>query len=478
MKTERPSILLLVGEDTGRHMGCYGDAFARTPTLDSLADEGARFERAFSHAPVCAPSRGSIVSGQYPYSLGIHLMRSRLLQPPRIFTHELVDAGYDVFWPGKLDFNFEPTPGWCTSTDSWWETGLPRDRPFFAYCNYFETHESQMWHDPESKAGSPSAVGGIAQGWPDPDAVPVPPYLPDLPEVRLQLARYYARLQQQDKHWARCLQALKDSGQAERTIVIYLSDHGRGLPREKRWCYEAGIHLPLIVRWPGRIDPGSVRDDIVSWVDLAPSLLRAAGISVPQNYQGVDFLSKETPAPRLYHFAGRDRMDEAFDCQRVCRSRDWLYVRNYFPEIPFCRRVQYQEQAPAVVAMREANARAELSWPGNIWFQSHRSSHELYYLPDDPHCLHNLAQEADYAAELQLHQAALSEHLQAVGDYGARIETDLVSSGLIADSVAEYTQRLAALPEHLAPESPQASILMPRPRDDAQKCCPPLIEFG
>jgi len=246
----KPSILLMVGEDTGLHHGCYGDPYGRTPCLDKLAADGARYTNAFSHAPVCAPSRGALVTGQYPWSLGIHQMRSVRLAPPRLFTHELVDAVYDVYWPTKRDFNLEPTDGWCSSTDAWWKTGLPRDRPFFAFRNNAITHESQMWSPSEERTSLDETPVTL---WGEPDRVPVPPYLPDLPEVRIQIARYYENLKAQDDGWGECLQVLEESGQADNTIVIYLTDHGRGLPREKRWCYDAGVHLPLIIRWPDRI---------------------------------------------------------------------------------------------------------------------------------------------------------------------------------------------------------------------------------
>jgi arylsulfatase A-like enzyme len=462
--TRPPNIVLLVGEDTGRHMGCYGDPYARTPTLDRLAADGALFERAFSHAPVCAPSRGSMVSGCYPYALGIHQMRSQLCQPPRMFTHELVDAGYEVLWPTKLDFNFTPLDGWCTSTEPWWENGLPRDRPFFAYRNMAGTHESTMWRPPAEL--DPNWQEPTHQSWADPQHVPLPPYLPDLPEVRLQLARYYDNLAEQDRQWQRCLQAVEQSGQADNTVVIYLTDHGRGMPREKRWCYEAGIHLPLIIRWPQVIQPATVREDLVSWVDIAPTLLRIAGIDVPPHYHGLDFLAAEAAQqPREFHFAGRDRMGEAYDCQRVCRSRDWLYVRNYFPEIPTCRRNAYQEQAPAVRAMREAHANGTLQPPADIWFRTQRAAHELFYIPDDPHCLNNLADDPDHAAQLQRHQQALTQHLEAVGDYGSQPESELVAARVIENSIDAYSARLAPLPDHLAPEPTQTSILMPRTRD-------------
>jgi N-sulfoglucosamine sulfohydrolase len=448
------NFLLLVGEDTGLHLGCYGDPMACTPTLDQLAQEGTRYTQAFCHAPVCAPSRGSLVTSQYPWSLGIHQMRSKLLQPPRLFTHELVQAGYDVFWPTKLDFNFEPSPGWCSSQEKWWEKGLPQDRPFFAYRNCELTHESRMWPEKQKKEG-PLSI--------DPAQVPVPPYLPDLPEVRQQIAWYYHQLRRQDQVWRECLQALEASGQADHTVVIYLTDHGRGLPLEKRWCYEAGLHLPLIVRLPGSGQRGVVEDRVVSWVDLAPTILGLAGIKVPETYQGRDFL-QASARPRTYHFAGRDRMGEAYDCQRSCRSEKFLYVRNFYPEIPWARRNQYQEQAPAVQAMRRAWAQGKLKGAEARYFSVERGAEELFALETDPHCLKNLAGQEEFEGVLREHRQALAEHLQEVGDWGAEPEERMVALGLVENQIEEYTKWLGSLPEEFAVEPAASSIQMPYAR--------------
>src|SRR5690606_34792867 len=184
-------------------------------------------------------------------------MRSTLLSPPRLFTHELRDAGYYVSWHSKLDFNFEPTEGWRDDHEDWLPAlreGRLNGRPFFLYTNIGITHESRMWPDDDPRR--PRAA--VSREWParppaihDPQRVPVPPYLPDTPEVRGDIARHYDNLAALDGQVGRILQALDESGQADETIVLYLSDHGRGLPREKRWPYTAGIHMPLIVRWPG-----------------------------------------------------------------------------------------------------------------------------------------------------------------------------------------------------------------------------------
>lgn len=452
------NFLLLIGEDTGRHLGCYGDEIAHTPHLDQLARDGCRFENGFCHSPVCAPSRGSLVSGQYPWSLGNQHMRSTLVTPPRIFTHDLVDAGYEVFWPTKTDFNFEPEGNWRTSAENWWESGLPSDRPFFAYRNVACTHESGMWRPPEERADWLQPFGPELT---DPARVPVPSYLPDLPEVRQQIAYYYDNLAQQDLEWGQCLRALETSGQADRTLVIYLTDHGRGLPREKRWCYEAGLHLPLLMRWPEKIPAGKVCPDLISWVDIAPTILTLAGLNVPAGMQGSPVYPAVQNGSRKFHFAGRDRMDEAYDFQRCCRSADYLYVRNAFPEIPPARRNQYQEQAPAVQAIRQAWADGQLKPPADIWLQKTKPAEELFHLPSDPDCVVNLAADPSLVEILTSHRQALDEHLAAVGDWGEVREEEMVRRGIVLDRIPEYTNRLGPLPDNLALEPPQQDIQRP-----------------
>ena len=464
------NILLLCGEDTGRHLGCYGDPLRRTPNLDCLAGEGRRYDNAFSHAPVCAPSRGSIVTGIEPCALGIHQMRSTRLNPPDLFTSELVRAGYEVLWPTKLDFNFEPPRHWRTGRRDWWEPngpGLPTDRPFFAFRNVVCTHESRMWRPTEDDPF-------VAERVPEADRVdsadvPIPPYFPDLPEVRTAIARYYDNLTAQDAAWGECLAALDRSGRANDTLVLYISDHGRGLPREKRYCYDAGLHLPLIARGPG-VAAGTVSDELVSWIDLAPTILAAAGVEVPERMRGRNFLDAAAP-PRDFHFAGRDRMDEQYDCQRIARSKRWHYVRNYFPEIPPCRLNLYQEQGEAVVAIREAGAAGTVERPADVWLQPDKPAEELFDCDADPHTVRNVADDPANAAVLREHREALDAHLEQVGDWGAVPETAMVELGLVTDRRADYTKRLddlRKLPADLMPEPVPTSIEMPRPRPDAQ----------
>jgi len=439
------NIMLLQAEDIGRHLGCYSDAYSHTPNLDQLAAEGTRFTNAFSHAPVCAPSRGGMVTGCYPWSIGNHHMRSKLMNPPRCFTQELRDAGYYVSWPTKLDFNFDPQEGWVDDTDAWWEKPPPADEPFFVYQNFGTTHESRMfgelpeWHS----AKALDVPEHLRHG---PDQAVVPPCFPDTPEIRRQLANYYDALTHIDREIGDRLAWLDEHGLRDNTIVIFLSDHGRGLPREKRWCYDAGIHEPLIVRWPGKLGPGTVEDDLVAWVDIAPTLLSVAGVAVPAHYQGQIFLGNDKAAPREYVFAGRDRMDSNFDKVRACRDKEFLYIRNDAPGLPWAQKQWYMEQQPVMPVMRDMHARGELKGHEAVFFQPEKPEEELYEVGKDPWQLNNLAGDPAFAEKKKALRAAMEANLERFGDLGDTTEEILILEELVLDKRGEYLQRSEFLP--------------------------------
>lgn len=434
----RPNILLLQGEDIGRHQGCYGDLKAHTPNLDRLAEEGVRYTQAFTHAPVCAPSRGGMVTGRYPYSLGNHHMRSSLAQPPRTFTQELRDAGYYVNWNTKLDFNFTPQEDWRDEASNWYDKPAP-EQPFFLYENFSVTHESRMFpQKPEWHKDIPEAEG---IPMPDPSTLEVPSHLTDCPEVRLEIAQYYQAMSILDAQVGNRMKWLEDQGLRDTTIVIFLSDHGRGLPREKRWCYDAGLHLPLIIRWPGRVDAGTVRNELIAWVDIAPTILSLAGASIPEDYQGRCFLGKDRSAPRECVFAGRDRMDEVFDRVRVVRDSRWHYIRNFAPNLPWAQYQQYMEQQEIMGVMREQFRKGELKGAEIAFFEPSKPEEELFDVERDPECLHNLATDPEQAGALQLMRERLDAHLQEVGDLGEITEEELIERGILEDSLTQYYAR-------------------------------------
>lgn len=432
------NIMLLQCEDTGRHFGCCGEPGASTPNIDAFAREGTRFTNGFTHAPVCAPSRGGMVTGRYPYSLGNHHMRSTLAFDPGLFTDELRKAGYFVNWHSKLDFNFDPPEGW-RDADHAWVDGDPPGQPFFVYENFFRTHESCMFSE-LSEAHTEVLPESAGAADIDADALAAPPYLSDGPELRYELKRYADSLAISDAMIGRRLKWLDDHGLRENTLVILLSDHGRGLPREKRWCYDAGMHLPLIVRCPGVTEPGTVCDDLVAWVDIAPTILSLAGVPIPDSYQGQVFLEPDKSPARECVFGGRDRMDEVFDRVRIVRDKQWHYIRNDFPELPWAQCQNYMEQQPVMRRMREKWKAGELEGDEAVFFAEKKPREELFQVESDPHCLRNLADDPAVADVLERMRNRLDTHLTEVGDLGRISEEELIEQDVVTNRLEDYRQ--------------------------------------
>jgi len=442
---DRPNFVWIVGEDLGPHLGCYGEAQAITPNIDRLAREGARFTRAFTHAPVCAPSRSGLITGRYPTSIGSHHMRSQLLRPPPAFTRYLREAGYFVAWPGKTDFNFTVPTDAFDSTKNWL-TNFPR-QPFFAFINLNVSHESQIRADKEQREKNVSRLKPAERR--DPARVEVPPYYPDAPEVRRDIASYHDLATAVDYRVGDVLKALEQHGLASNTVVMFFGDHGWGMPRGKRWVYDSGIRVPLIVRWPGKIEPGSVREDLVCFLDFAPTVLSLAGVTVPSEMQGHIFLGPHRAPERKYIFAARDRMDETYDRIRAVRDRQFKYIRNFHPELPCAQRIQYMELMPTMAVWREWNAQGKLSGAQKLFFAKTKPREELYDLDADPHEIKNLAGSWKHRARLRELRTALDRWMAETGDMGAVPETELIARGLVADKLQEYQPRVKPLPEKL-----------------------------
>src|SRR5688572_29133956 len=257
----------------GPELGAYGDANAITPNMDRLAKEGTRFNKAFTHCPVCAPSRSGLITGRYPISIGTQHMRSKLITPPVTFTKRLQDAGYHVSWPGKTDFNFDNPKDFATSRAPWHKgANAPKlPEPFFAYVNFTQSHESQVRNDNDKYAANTARLKPNERR--DPAKMVLPPFWPDAPIVREELARYYDLVTSVDYDVGDVLAYLDRHGLAENTVVFFFGDHGRGMPRYKRWVNDTGTRVPLLVRWPGKVKAGAVREDLVEFLDLPATAL-------------------------------------------------------------------------------------------------------------------------------------------------------------------------------------------------------------
>ena len=423
----RPNILWISLEDTSPRFGCYGDTVARTPNLDKLAAQGCVYPNAFSTAGVCAPSRACIITGMYATSIGAHHMRTQQAPIPqrpgayevviphyaRLLPEYLRHAGYFCTNNEKTDYQFAaPFTAWDENGGgAHWRHRPDPDQPFFAVFNPNYTHESQMWESDEPLTT-------------EPDIVTLPPYLPDTPKSREALARQYDNIERDDKRVGELLAQLEADGLAENTIVVIWSDHGEGLPRAKRWPYDAGIRIPFIVRWPGHIEAGSVNEKLVSLVDLAPTMLKVAGVTPPRHLQGEDFLG-EAPH-REYVFAHRDRHDESYDMVRAARDQRFKYIRHFCPEKPVLIYNPYRNRHPVMQELWRLHALGELDETQQTLMRDARPPEELFDLTADPFELHNLADEPQYRATLQRMRGALDDWRATYGDKGEMPETEMV----------------------------------------------------
>ncbi len=404
----RPSILWISCEDISPHLRCFGDTAATTPHLDRLARSGVRYTRAFTCYGVCAPSRTAIITGMWPPTLGAGHMRSKARLPAhvRCFPEYLREAGYYCCNNSKTDYNFHWNAAdvWDdTSRSAHWKNRTSDDQPFFAVFNLTVTHESRVWPKNWKKATSDLTPDEFH----DPRNVTVPDLYPDVPPVRSAIARLLDLILVMDRRVGRLLAELDEAGLTDRTIVVFWSDHGDGFARAKRWVHDSGTRVPLIVRIPeryrtgGQGRPGTVDDQLISLIDLAPTVLNLAGVPIPDHMQGQPFLGPNLPPPRQYVYSARDRIDERFDFVRSVRDGRYRYVRNFVPWLPMLQHVQYSERSVTRQVLRQHLAKGLLPEHLAAFFTVPRPRDELYDLQADPWELHNLAGDPSCAADLK-----------------------------------------------------------------------------
>lgn len=393
-----PNILWLTAEDIGPHLGCYGDKVAKTPNLDHLAKKGMVYRTAWSNYPVCAPARTTLISGIYASSFAAGHMRSQVPLPHgiRLFPEYLRDGGYYCTNNAKEDFNL------TKSGKVWDRQGRKAnyqgagEKPFFSVFNFTGTHESQI----RNKKGDPKT---------DPNTIWLSSYYPDQPEVRRDWAHYYDNIAKLD-HWVgKQLKKLKDSGQEQNTIVFFFGDHGSGMPRHKRFAGDSGMKVPLIVyvpqkyrKWVGEnYLPGTMSDQLVGFVDLGPTVLNLANVSVPGSMQGFPALGKKTQilAKKRYLYGFRSRMDEKVDRSRSMTDGRFVYVRNFIPFLPHGQYLSYQQKTPTTALWLKEFREGKLN-PVQSRFWNPKEPEELYDLQTDPDEVRNLASVPAYQEKL------------------------------------------------------------------------------
>ncbi|MDO9339865.1 MAG: sulfatase-like hydrolase/transferase [Bacteroidales bacterium] len=429
---KQPNILWISTEDISPHLGCYGDMVAKTPNIDRLATLGVRYTNVFTTAAISAPVRAGIITGMYATSIGCMHMRTTSYRrsadnpleftavPPhyvKAFTEYMRTAGYYCTNNNKTDYQFskDPVPAsiWdeC-SKKAHYKNRPDKSQPFFAVFNWVGTHESQNWDISNVKT--------------DPKTVKVPPYYPDNEIIRFNLAKMYDNIARLDSVVGALISEMEKEGELDNTIIFFWGDHGDGLPRAKRWLYDSGLNIPLIIKYPGKLKPGTIDDRLISSIDFGPTVLSLAGVPVPAHMQGIPFLGDQLGKPRDAVFAARDRVDESYDMIRSLRTKDYLYIRNYYPNEPFPIWVPYLSNMPIYKEMLRLDAEGTLTVPQKSWMAYSRPPEELYDVKADPYQINNIVNDPKLKPILEDLRKRHKQWTLETGDMGHMNEPEMI----------------------------------------------------
>lgn len=403
---QHPNILWIYIEDTNDWMSCYGDDLIETPNFDTLADRGVRFDRFYMPAGVCSPTRSGVITGMYQTSIGAHehyssfrVWRGNEMETwdpnhlgirtiPEIFKA----AGYYTFNEGKNHYNFvfsnedlydhKGGNGFKGARNGSEWSGCPEGTPWFG----------QIQLTGGKRGDAPKRV--------DPADVDVPPYYPDHPVYRQEIAHHYDTILKMDEITGEIIQRLKADGQYENTVVFFFTDHGMRLPRHKQFLYEGGIRVPCLVAGPG-IPQGDVRSGLASGIDLGPTSLALAGIDTPAHMEGRDLFADGYH--REYVVAARDRCDYTIDRIRAVVTPRYKYLRNFMTDRPYLQ-PQYRDETEYMQVLKQLHADGQLNTVQARFVSDERPAEELYDLDTDPHETVNLVHSAE-----REHQQALAE---------------------------------------------------------------------
>lgn len=393
-KTKRPNILWLTIEDVGPEIGCYGDTMANTPLIDRFAKNSLRFKTAWSNYPVCAPARTTIITGAYACCGAAGNMRSNVPLPEDmvLFPSLLRKAGYYCTNNHKEDYNYQYRQTISDPSDLPWDESSKQahyknrapGQPFFAVFNYVSTHESKIRTRPHEAEINPNSLT-------------LPPFWPDVPEVRSDLGQFYDNLTQMDDWFNKKIKELRDAGLAEDTIVFFYGDHGSGMPRFKRYAGDTGFKVAMIVHVPPNLRTDSVlnsqavgvSDRLVSFADLAPTVLSLAGIEPPKSMVGRSWFGKYKSPDPDYIFGFRERMDERVDLSHCIRDQRYQYTVNYMPHLPAGQVLGYQQQTPTTAKWMELFQSGKTNAVQSQFWQPRRCE-ALYDLQSDPWATVNL----------------------------------------------------------------------------------------
>ncbi len=427
----RPNIVWILAEDMSPHFNVYGEKVSTTPAVDRMAAEGVRFSNALVTCPVCSPSRSAMITGRYQTSIGAHQHRSsrgavkiHLPEGVRTLPEIFREHGYYVtngaapqppdmrYRVGKTDYNFVYPDNLYDATE--W-SGRKKGQPFFAQVQLRggKFRRPKVWFDPER---APKLVS--------PEAVKLPPYYPDDPLIRRDWAEYLDGVNYVDQEVGHILERLRREGELDNTVVFFWTDHGISPARGKQFLYEEGVKVPLVVRAPGWVGKGEVRDDLVAHIDIAATSLELAGIPLPKGIEGQPLFGRNAK-PRDYVVTARDRCDETVDRIRGVRTARYKYIRNYYPRRPHLQPCAYKDAKDILQRLRELHEKGKLNaLQERILFSPERSREELYDLQQDPWEVNNLAAEPGMKTTLAELGGILDRWIRESGDHGEKPERE------------------------------------------------------
>lgn len=453
---ERPNIVWIIPDDMSAHFSSFGETAIKTPHVDRLAAEGVKFTKAFVTAPVCSTCRSAFITGMYQTSIGAHHHRSgrgteKIQLPegiplvPKLFQ----DAGYHTSimgWPpakgkrGKTDYNFEWDASVYDGAD--W-AGRKDGQPFFAQIQTpggkLRGRDAQGWERIGKKAEK--AFGKRTPV----DAVKLPPYYPNHPDIVKDWAAYLDSVRLTDAMVGEVVARLEKEGLRENTLILFMTDHGISHARGKQFMYDEGLHVPLVISGPG-IKRGTVRSDLVEHIDIAALSLAAAGIPLPSSMEARNILAADYQV-REAVYAARDRCDETIDHMRSVRTADFKYIRNFLAHRPYLQPCAYKDAKSILIALRDWNKAGKLDEAQKLILQETRPVEELYDLRADPHEIRNLAMDPQHQTVLAEMRQRLEHWMEATNDQGRTAE----SPEMFESDMAIYLKTLSRKgdPNHL-----------------------------
>ncbi|WP_430811949.1 MULTISPECIES: sulfatase-like hydrolase/transferase [unclassified Carboxylicivirga] len=451
---EQPNILWITIEDTSPHfIGCYGNEDARTPVIDHLAMDGVRFTNAFSTGTVCSPSRTAIITGVKTYKTGTGNHRSAIAVPNYMkgFPYYLQQLGYYTSNNKKTDYNVGDekaytVEAWHESADTagWWNRA--EGQPFFAVFNFMDSHQSRTmthtygWYKKQvlNELAAEERIGE--------NDFDMPPFYNDTPAMRKQFARVYNSLKLTDNKIGALLQRLEADGLKENTVIIFYADHGEGIPRGKTNGINLGYRVPFIMWFPEKykhLSPwgtnGVVTDELVSFEDLAPTVISLAGGEIPEHMTG-RIMMGENRSKRAEHLVlSSDRADNGIDLVRTVTNGKYLYSRNFMPFIPEARYIRYMEISDIKQQMRRDYEQNLLNPVQKRLFEA-RPAEYLYNIEDDVWELNNLVDDEKHQEVLNEMRQLLKQEMLEARDVMLLPEYELE---MLAQEQTPYEYRLS-----------------------------------